>query len=81
MGTETELQAEVTFVLRDEKIEALKAKAAEIDDDYPPEGGYNVTQALQVVWHREPEWLHDNHVLSGWTLDKSNEGGTMRDVW
>jgi thioredoxin-like negative regulator of GroEL len=83
MSTEiTELHAEVTFHIQEGAIDALKEKAREIDeagDDIPEE--YTLAQALQVVWHLEPEWLHE-HLLAGWTLDRTaDDDGTMRGVW
>ena len=79
----TEIGGEVTFHLKDGIEEQLFAKAAEVDMDNngEAEDKYTVAQALQVVWHLEPEWLHKN-VLLGWTLDKAtDEEGVMRRIW
>lgn len=82
-----EIHAEVTFYLKDGRdvLEKLTTKARQIDEDNgnlsdaPDE--YTIPQALQVVWHNDPEWLHDN-VLDGWTLDRApDEAGTMRPIW
>jgi hypothetical protein len=81
----TEIYAEVTFHVPDDKtkIDALNARAREIDEeegnDIPEE--YALAQALQVVWHLDPEWLHRNFLV-GWTLDKAaDDDGNMRLVW
>ena len=76
-----EIHAEVTFHIRPEHLHALKAKAREIDLDNVGEEDtpdiYTDGQALQVVWHNEPEWLHNHEVLLGWTIEKID--GAM--VW
>jgi hypothetical protein len=83
MAEIAEIHAEVTFMIDEGSVDALKAKAAELDEDAldEAEGEYTLAQALQVVWHREPEWLHENGLV-GWTLDKASEGsGPMRHIW
>lgn len=78
-----DIQAEVTFYVKDDSVPALLEKAAQVDRDEngQVEESYTVPQALQVVWHAEPEWLH-TRALDGWTLDKTrNESGTMRPIW
>lgn len=81
-----EIHGEVTFFIKEEVVEQIKAKAFEIDEsgdwgavNIPEE--YEIRQALQVVWHQDPEWLHRQ--LSGWTLDKAATvpDGTMREIW
>jgi hypothetical protein len=79
-----DVEAEVTFMVKDDQVDALMSKAREIDEvNQSPEDmpeTYRVDQALQIVWHEEPEWLHKN-VLEGWTLDKAMVDGSMRMVW
>lgn len=75
-----EIYGEVSFHLKPDSVDALKAKAREVDEE-EVDGEYTVAQALQVVWHLEPAWLH-THILDGWTLDKAtDENGEMREVW
>lgn len=83
--TDQELRCEVTFHFNDADVDELKAKAREVDLDVNgieeadiPD--YTLPQALQVVWHMEPQWLHQK-ILHGWTLDKGVVDGVMRPVW
>lgn len=88
MAEISEIYGEVTFYLKTSLDTApLMAKARELDEennglgevDLPEE--YTLTQALQVVWHNDPQWLHDN-VLTGWTLNRAqNEAGRMSPIW
>jgi hypothetical protein len=77
---------EVTLYVKRGTEDALKAKAKECDEDPSwgmcevPEDGYTLEQALQVVWHADPEWLHKN-VLEGWTLDKAGVESTPQSIW
>lgn len=79
-----QLIAEVTFHIDLGAIPALKQKAADIDEggeEDPSPDDYTVAQAFTVVWHLEPEWIHE-HVLDGWTLDRAADvDGIMHDVW
>ena len=82
----TDIHAEVTFMVKAGVEDALLAKAKQVDEEVGniepdvPET-YTMLQALQIVWHNEPEWLHQN-ILFGWTLDKgTDESGQMRSVW
>lgn len=78
-----EIYGEVTFMVKRDQIDALKVKARELDDPANQVEVYTIQQALQVVWHQDPAWLHE-HVLIGWILDKASEPddrGTMRGVW
>jgi hypothetical protein len=79
------VSAEVTFYLRRDAVEALMAKAAVVDEENngAAETTYTLPQALQVVWHHDPEWLH-RHVLVGWTLDRAADywsSEPMRVIW
>ncbi len=77
----SEIRAEVTFHLKDIKPEVLFSKAGELDDQSDEVEEYTIAQALQVIWHNDPEWFHEN-VLDGWTMDKaSDDDGYMRSVW
>lgn len=73
-----EIYGEVTFFVKAGTEDALQAKARELDDEEVDE--YTLVQALQVVWHQDPDWLH-KHVLEGWTLDKADDGDGMKQVW
>lgn len=83
--TESEIVAEVTFHIPDdaELINALHAQARklDIDNEVDPPDTYTLVQALQVVWHLDPHWLHD-HFLKGWILHKAAVvGAEMRPIW
>lgn len=68
--TVTEVPLTVTLHVKDETVPALLAKAAQCDDESngSHQSTYTVEQALSVVWHNEPEWLHAN-VLTGWVAE------------
>jgi len=80
-----EIEGQVTFHVKDGTQGALMTKAAQVDAEYNGVDeaiDYTIAQALQVVWHLDPEWLHAN-VLEGWTLDRvcdDDERG-WHDVW
>ena len=78
----TDVRAQVTFMIREDRVEEMKEKARSLDEDngFDAPEDYTVAQALQVVWHNEPEWLH-NGGLIGWTLDKHSEAGGWKEVW
>lgn len=61
----------VTFMLKDDAaLTALREKARQVDDETTGEHAVSYTekQALAVVWHNEPEWLHE-HALRGWVVE------------
>lgn len=75
-----DVMAKVTFMFKHNSTEALMDKAAEIDGE-DAEDSYTIAQALQVVWHADPEWLHEN-VLAGWTLNETLlPRGDYAPVW
>lgn len=80
-----EVEAQVRFIFKDGPIEQLFTRAAELDEEGAWGGvdipeTYTLAQALQIVWHQDPDWLHAN-VLMGWVMEKAKVKGTWRDVW
>lgn len=82
---QSDVLAQVTFMVKAGTEEALIAKARALDLDQngvDDDLDYTIGQAIQIVWHLEPEWLH-REVLEGWTMDRvcdDDEHG-WHDVW
>lgn len=78
----SEIRAEVTFMLTDGSEQRLRKRAQLLgEEEYDTAEEYTLLQALQVVWHHDPEWLHAN-VLEGWVLERGAQpDGPMQEVW
>lgn len=71
------VQLPINFHLKDDAgCDLIIAKAREIDDREHGEhmAEYTIEQAITVVFHDEPEFLFQNGVLWGWTVN-------LPDMW
>src|SRR4051812_13399832 len=81
------MRALIDFMLKPKlDLALLEQKARELDSENcsdQPET-YTLVQMIQIIWHNEPEWLHE-HVLEGWVMEEAeaeDEGdGQMRPIW
>ena len=75
------LLTQVEWVIDASAVDKLKAMARELDEQRDEVTEYSLPQALQIVWHNDPMWVHTN-LLYGWVLsDWKDEGGHWRHVW